>query len=67
MFKVYDLICRRFIACCSEDAIIDEGTVEVEVNGESFHVKGVTVVEPNFLEIYKKFYYLKEKDLPGFN
>ena len=38
--KVYDLVVRRFLACCSDNAKGLETTVEIELAGESFTAKG---------------------------
>lgn len=60
-FKVYDLICRHFLACCSKDAIYEETEIELSIHEEKFHLKGIRTLETNFLEIYKNFIYHKEK------
>ena len=65
-FKVYDLICRHFLACCSKDAIYQETEVELTIEEEKFHLKGIRTIQNNFLEIYKKFIYHKEKEIPEF-
>ncbi len=39
--RVYELITRRFLACCSKDALGFETTVEVVYGGEDFYAKGV--------------------------
>lgn len=39
--KVYDLVVRRFLACCSKNARGLETTVEIDIAGESFTAKGV--------------------------
>jgi DNA topoisomerase-3 len=38
--RVYDLIVRRFLACCSKNARGSETTVEIEIAGEKFSAKG---------------------------
>lgn len=38
--RVYEYITRRFLACCSKDALGWETTVEVECNGEEFYATG---------------------------
>jgi len=58
-YKIFDLITRRFIACCSEDAVISEVKVVARIREEIFHATGITILEENFLEIYRQFYYLK--------
>ena len=64
-FKVYELITRRFLACCSQDAKGFETRVEATIGGELFECKGIEVIEENFLKIYV---YMKwnEAQLPMF-
>lgn len=57
--KLFELITRHFLACCSEDAIGLENVVEVEVNGEKFNTHGLYILERNFLEVYP---YIKWSD-----
>ena len=38
--RVYEYITRRFLACCSKDALGLETTVDVDINGEEFYVSG---------------------------
>lgn len=39
--RIYEFITRRFLACCSKDALGFETTVEVVYGGEDFFAKGV--------------------------
>ena len=41
--KVYDLVTRRFLACCSMNARGMETVVDVEIAGEEFTAKGTSV------------------------
>ena len=50
--KVFELIARHFLACCSKDAYGMETFVQFDINGEKFHVKGLRIVERNWLEVY---------------
>ena len=50
--RVYELITRHFLACCSKDAEGKETTVEVDVNGEKFTAHGLAVSHKNYLEVY---------------
>eukprot|EP00924_Labyrinthula_sp_SR-Ha-C_P002584 snap_masked-scaffold_13-processed-gene-0.29-mRNA-1 protein AED:0.20 eAED:0.20 QI:0/0/0/1/1/1/2/0/1037 len=53
--KIYDFICRHFLACCSKDARLSETTVNVCVKTdgvEGFHASGLVVDEANYLDIY---------------
>ncbi|GAA5937946.1 hypothetical protein JCM1841_005033 [Sporobolomyces salmonicolor] len=50
--RVYDLIVRRFLACCSRNATGMEKTVEIEIAGECFSAKGLVIRERNYLDVY---------------
>ncbi|KAG5643389.1 hypothetical protein DXG03_001003 [Asterophora parasitica] len=50
--KVYEFITRRFLACCSKDALGFQTTVDVECGGEFFYATGLLVLERNYLEVY---------------
>ena len=63
--KVYELITRHFLACCWADAIGAEETVDIEINEEKFHAKGLRIIEKNYLEVYK-YDSWGEKQLPQF-
>jgi DNA topoisomerase IA len=64
-WRVYELITRRFLACCSQDAKGYETRVEAAMGEETFHCKGIEITEENFLQIYV---YMKwnEAELPNF-
>ncbi|PFH53711.1 hypothetical protein AMATHDRAFT_136850 [Amanita thiersii Skay4041] len=50
--KVYEFIARRFLACCSKDALGWQTTVDVVCGGEEFHATGLVVLEKNYLLVY---------------
>ncbi|KAF2125690.1 prokaryotic type I DNA topoisomerase [Dothidotthia symphoricarpi CBS 119687] len=50
--RVYEFVVRRFLACCSEDAVGEATDVEVDYGGEVFHAHGLTVIARNYLEVY---------------
>lgn len=50
--KVYDLICRHFLACLSKDAQGSETIVTIKIAGEEFTANGLIVLERNYLEVY---------------
>lgn len=50
--KLYDLIVRRFISLFYPSARYDAVAVTVNVEGESFHVKGTTVKDAGWREVY---------------
>ncbi|ETW80507.1 hypothetical protein HETIRDRAFT_46055 [Heterobasidion irregulare TC 32-1] len=58
--RVYEFIARRFLACCSKDALGFETTVDVLYGGEEFYATeikltlciGLIVLERNYLDVY---------------
>ncbi|WP_313640279.1 DNA topoisomerase III [Paenibacillus sp.] len=50
--KLYDLIVRRFISLFYPPARYDAVAVTINVEGESFHVKGTTVKDAGWREVY---------------
>ncbi|TFY54110.1 hypothetical protein EVJ58_g9055 [Rhodofomes roseus] len=63
--RVYEYITRRFLACCSMDALGWETTVELLYGDEEFYATGLRVRERNYLDvfIYDKW---SDKELPHF-
>ncbi|MGF3553728.1 MAG: DNA topoisomerase I, partial [Thermoplasmatota archaeon] len=61
--KIYELICRRFLATLAKDAISETMDVSIEIANEEFKSSGYRVIEPNWKTIYT---YFKEnrKSLP---
>ncbi|EPY50273.1 DNA topoisomerase III [Schizosaccharomyces cryophilus OY26] len=51
-WKVYELITRRFLACCSENAIGAETIVDLQMGDEFFSQKGLVILERNYLDVY---------------
>ncbi|USP78505.1 uncharacterized protein yc1106_05779 [Curvularia clavata] len=49
---VYEFVVRRFLACCSEDAVGEATDVEIDYGGEMFHAYGLTVIARNYLDVY---------------
>ncbi|GAA5864271.1 hypothetical protein JCM3774_001276 [Rhodotorula dairenensis] len=50
--KVYELIVRRFLGCCSKNAKGLETTCDIEIAGEGFSAKGLVIRERNYLDVY---------------
>ncbi|BGP08533.1 DNA topoisomerase [Rhodotorula toruloides] len=50
--RVYDLVARRFLGCCSKNAKGLETTCEIEIAGEAFSAKGLVIRERNYLDVY---------------
>ena len=56
--KVYDLVTRHFLACCSCDAKGSLSTVSIGVpdaGGERFNTSGLMVLERNWLDVYSQY------------
>lgn len=52
MARVYEFICRHFLACCSDDARGQQTTLKIDVGYEGFHASGVMVTAKNWLDVY---------------
>ncbi|KAI0302708.1 DNA topoisomerase [Russula brevipes] len=63
--RVYEFITRRFLACCSKDALGFETIVEVVYGGEDFSAKGLIILERNYLDVYP-YDKWSGKELPDF-
>lgn len=50
--RVYELICRHFLACVSKDAVGSETTVKVTIADEHFTATGLCIYERNYLDVY---------------
>ncbi|KAH8916977.1 prokaryotic type I DNA topoisomerase, partial [Atractiella rhizophila] len=50
--KVYEFITRRYLACCSKNALGNETVVEISIGEEQFSAKGLIVLERNYLDVY---------------
>ena len=63
--RVYELITRRFLACCSKNAKGSQTVVTIRLHTETFTANGSQLEEKNFLEVYT---YQKWSDqmLPNF-
>lgn len=51
-WRVYELITRHFLACCSKDALGNSTNVHISIGFEEFHASALTIIERNFLDIY---------------
>ena len=59
--KVYELICRRFLATLAKDAVSETVDASIDISGEDFKTSGYRLIEANWKAIYK---YIKEKRKP---
>ena len=64
--RVYELVTRRFLACCSEDAIGAATDIEILYGDESFNAHGVIVLERNYLDVYPYENWTGTVELPKF-
>ncbi len=64
--RVYELVTRRFLACCSEDARGSATDVEILYGDEAFAAHGVTVLARNFLDVYPYENWTGTAELPKF-
>ncbi|UCH71531.1 MAG: DNA topoisomerase I, partial [Thermoplasmatales archaeon] len=61
--KIYELVCRRFLATLAKDAISETVDVIIDISGEDFKTNGYKLIEPNWRAIYT-YYKEKRKPLP---
>jgi DNA topoisomerase-1 len=59
--KIYELICRRFLATLAKDAISENVNVSIDISDEEFLASGYRLIEPNWRNIYT---YFREKRKP---
>ncbi|OII71334.1 DNA topoisomerase III [Cryptosporidium ubiquitum] len=64
---LYELITRHFLSSCSNDAVLMESIVKIDISGEIFKTKGTVLLEENWLKIYSPFEKINTKSLPKFN
>jgi len=60
--KIYELIVKRFIACFSEQAIIEEKKIIGYIKDLEFSISGKKIIKKGWLEVYP--YKIAEKELP---
>lgn len=63
--NLYELITRHFLACVSKDAVGNETTISIVMNGEEFTATGLVIFELNYLEVYTYFKW-NAKEVPQF-
>ena len=56
--KLYELICRRFLATLAQDAVAETVDAAFNIKGEPFVAQGYKVIEPHWKRIY---IYFKER------
>ncbi len=65
--KIYTLIVKHYLACCSRDAVGRETVLKVRMASEEFSAKGLMILERNWLEIYAPWekWYTGHGELPS--
>jgi len=63
--RVYDLICRRFMASLEDPAVRESTRATVDVNGHIFYLKGSRLVEEGWTEVYGPYFRDKGVVLPA--
>lgn len=61
--KIYELICRRFLATLAKDAVSETVNAVFDISGEDFKAEGYRLIEANWRKIYT-YYKEKRKILP---
>ncbi|KAI3405055.2 TOP3 [Candida oxycetoniae] len=64
--KVYEYVVRRFLACCSKDAVGSLTQATLQWGDEFFTANGLMVTEKNYLEIFTYKKWESSKELPKF-
>ncbi len=64
--KVYEFVVRRFLACCSEDALGEATDIDIDYGGEIFHAHGLTVIARNYLDVYPYDRWESSQQLPQY-
>ncbi|KAK1065262.1 DNA topoisomerase [Friedmanniomyces endolithicus] len=64
--RVHEFVVRRFLACCSEDARGSKTDISILFGSETFSTTGLTVLERNYLDVYKYDRWTSSQELPRF-
>ncbi len=59
-WKIYELVCRRFLATLSEDALLESVSAEISLGQELFIARGKTILSAGWKEFYP---YSKTKEV----
>lgn len=51
--KIYTLVVKHYLACCSRDAVGRETELTLRIASEEFMAKGLMILERNWLDIYQ--------------
>ncbi len=61
--KIYDLIAKRFLSLFMNNAIIENKSIKVEIEGLIFTKKGLSIKEKSWMQVYPVR--INEKEIPG--
>lgn len=64
--KVYEFVVRRFLACCSEDAVGEATDIEIDYGTEVFHAHGLRVIARKYLDVYPYDKWESSQQLPHY-
>jgi len=64
--KVYEFVVRRFLACCSEDAVGEATDIEIDYGSEVFDAHGLAVVARHYLDVYPYDKWESSQPLPQY-
>lgn len=64
-YRVYDLVCRRFMACLGEPALRKNIDAQVDVSGYLFHLRGSQFLKRGWIDLYGRYAKFKEVQLPS--
>ncbi|KAI6183824.1 DNA topoisomerase [Aphelenchoides bicaudatus] len=64
-WRVYELVVRHFLACCSRDARGHETKVYAKVNGEMFYTAGLAIEDRGYLLVYP-YDRWTDKEIPNY-
>lgn len=64
--RIYEYVVRRFLACCSEDALGAATDVELQYGEEFFSAHGVIVIQRNYIEVFVYEKWNDSAELPRF-
>jgi len=62
--NVYDLVVRRFLASLGMPSVRSRSTVDIDVNGHTFYLKGDHIIEPGWTLFYQSYFKSKDTPLP---
>jgi len=63
--RIYDLICRRFMAALGDPAVRENTVADIDVNGHLFRLKGSRLVERGWTAFYAPYFKEKGVVLPA--